>query len=456
VDFPSPLVTSIVNSAVPALNDWIVANLEAVRIAGSFTEALSLFVFDLNAMTAAYEKRTVSFEELQELRHELSRAYVDRGYVTSGVVIPDQSVTDGVIVLEAVEGELGEIDVQGNHRFREQAITKRIERYVQEPLDIADLQASLEMIRDDPLVERVNAQLLPGAELGQTYLRLGITERPPLEIDVTASNDRSTSVGEDRGVVGVTYRGLIGNGDVVSGRFGFTDGVHDNLLSYHVPLTPRGVALDILGTDQEADIVEEPFKEIDIESRLKSVSFTATYPFRKDYARTLTGVLGFAHKHSESTLLDVPPFSAGEVDGRAERLQSPRWTHRTGSHIRRARNVSDRRDKPTRRSIKSGDSDFELFSASFVGSVSRGRRPDFARACCSERPIRSFRCTSCRSVADIACAVTARISLSATTRPSRRSNTRFRLGSTRPRALAPTCGWRSSPTTAQAGTKTPL
>lgn len=337
---------------------------------------------DLNAMTAAYEKRTVSFEELQELRHELSRAYVDRGYVTSGVVIPDQSVTDGVIVLEAVEGELGEIDVQGNHRFREQAITKRIERYVQEPLDIADLQASLEMIRDDPLVERVNAQLLPGAELGQTYLRLGITERPPLEIDVTASNDRSTSVGEDRGVVGVTYRGLIGNGDVLSGRFGFTDGVHDNLLHYHVPLTPRGVALDILGTDQEADIVEEPFKEIDIESRLKSVSFTATYPFRKDYARSLTGVLGFAHKHSESTLLDVPfSFSAGEVDGRAQGsafVTGLEWTHRASGRAYAVRgtfhigvDALDATINPV-----GPDSDFELFIGEFqvVQSFAGGGR----------------------------------------------------------------------------------
>ena len=52
---------------------------------------------------------------------------------------------------------------------------------------------------------------------------------------------------------------------------------------------------------------------------LKSWSFNASYPFVKDYAGTLTGTLGFEHKHSESTLLDLPfSFSPGDIDGRAQ------------------------------------------------------------------------------------------------------------------------------------------
>ena len=91
------------------------------------------------------------------------------------------------------------------------------------------------------------------------------------------------------------------------------------MLSYHVPLTAGGVVLDVVGTDQQADIVEESFRALDIESRLKSWSFNASYPFVKDYAGTLTGTLGFEHKHSESTLLDLPfSFSPGDIDGRAQ------------------------------------------------------------------------------------------------------------------------------------------
>jgi hemolysin activation/secretion protein len=86
-----------------------------------------------------------------------------------------------------------------------------------------------------------------------------------------------------------------------------------------VPLTAGGVLLDVLLTDQQSDLVEEPFKAIDIESRLKSASFTASYPFVREQSSGLTGFLGFEHKHSESTLLDLPfSFSPGDIDGRAQ------------------------------------------------------------------------------------------------------------------------------------------
>ena len=77
-------------------------------------------------MTAPYENRPISFETLQELRQYLSRRYVERGYVTSGVVLPDQAASGREIVLRAVEGELTTVVVEGNRRMRTGAIERRI------------------------------------------------------------------------------------------------------------------------------------------------------------------------------------------------------------------------------------------------------------------------------------------------------------------------------------------
>ena len=52
---------------------------------------------ELGAITADYEGRSVTVEELHALRQKLSRAYFDRGYVNSGVIIPDPQATDGVV-----------------------------------------------------------------------------------------------------------------------------------------------------------------------------------------------------------------------------------------------------------------------------------------------------------------------------------------------------------------------
>jgi hemolysin activation/secretion protein len=199
---------------------------------------------ELEALTSQYENRPISFETLQTLRQDLSRLYIERGYVTSGVLIPDQTANDRV-VLQAVEGQLTSVVVEGNRRFSDGAIERRAAYYLDTPLNIADLQRGLHSLQNDPLVERINAELEPGARLGESTLRVGVTERRPLELAVFAGNDRAASIGENHGTIGLTYRGLVGNGDALSGRFGGTDGAHDNALQYHVPLAPGGMALDL-------------------------------------------------------------------------------------------------------------------------------------------------------------------------------------------------------------------
>jgi len=308
---PSPGPTPAGDGALTAVGS---IRLVDVRVQGNtvFSEQ------ELAELTAPLENQDVSFETLQELRHELSRRYVDRGYVTSGVVIPDQRVTEGVVVLHAIEGELTQIDVEGNRRLRSRPIERRVEHYVTSPLNVADLQTGLSLLQKDPLVERVNAELVPGERLGESRLNVAVTERDPLELAVTAANDRPASIGENRASVGVTYRGLVGNGDALSGRFGISEGAGDNALFYDVPLTAGGVKLDVAASEQDADIIEEPFKAVDISSRIDLWSVGASRAFVDDGRHALSGQIVFEHKRSQSTLLGSPfSFSPGDVDGKA-------------------------------------------------------------------------------------------------------------------------------------------
>ena len=305
--------------AEPALEEGSLAPLDALFVNDVVVEGSSVFSkAELDALTAPYEQRTVSFEDLQELRHDLSRRYVERGYVSSGVVIPDQSVTNGVVVLRAVEGTLTDVVIEGNRRWRDGALTRRVELNMTGPLNVGDLQAGLSRLQRDPSIARLNAELLPGAAPGESYLRLGVAERRPFELAVLAGNDRSAAVGEDHATVGFTYRGLIGNGDSLAARVGTTEGAADNMLAYRVPLTARGTALEVSLSDQDADIVEEPFTAVDIKSHIETWAVTAERPFVESAEGGITGFVSLEHRRSESTLLGLPfSFSAGDVDGKA-------------------------------------------------------------------------------------------------------------------------------------------
>ena len=155
-------------------------------------------------------------------------------------------------------------------------------------------------------------------ELGESALRVGVTRAEAVRAHGDRGQRSRASIGENRAGFGLTYRGLVGNGDALTGRFGGTDGASDNALCYHVPLTPGGMALDIAVSEQDADIVEEPFDAIDITSRIETFNVTASRTFVDTETRALRGFIGFEHKRSESTLLDAPfSFSAGDIDGKA-------------------------------------------------------------------------------------------------------------------------------------------
>lgn len=61
---------------------------------------------EFDGITRGYENRIITSNELQELRRKLTQFYVEKGYVNSGAVIPDQKVNDGIIRIHIIEGSL--------------------------------------------------------------------------------------------------------------------------------------------------------------------------------------------------------------------------------------------------------------------------------------------------------------------------------------------------------------
>src|SRR5215467_10137981 len=59
---------------------------------------------ELDKVTAPYENREISTEDLEELRRIITLMYVNKGYANSGAVIPDQAVTEGMVTIQVIEG----------------------------------------------------------------------------------------------------------------------------------------------------------------------------------------------------------------------------------------------------------------------------------------------------------------------------------------------------------------
>jgi hemolysin activation/secretion protein len=296
---------------------------------------------ELAKVTAPYENREITLEDLQVVRQALTLYYVNTGYINSGAIIPDQPVIDGIITLRVIEGKLAKIEVGHNKKLREDYIRARIALGIGPPVNVFDLQKNLQLIQQNPRVRRVNAELSPGIVLGESVLKVRVEEERPYHAVLKFGNNQSPSIGGERGEIQVAHQNLFGYGDTLTSRFGLTQGLVDIDASYAFPLTARDTTLTLQFRKSESDVIEDPFSDLDLTGHSETYGITLSRPFYKTTRQEFSLALTAEHRHSETFLLGRPfSFTLSEEDGKADETVlrfSQEWTRRSQQQVMAAR-----------------------------------------------------------------------------------------------------------------------
>jgi hemolysin activation/secretion protein len=173
---------------------------------------------ELALYTVAYEDRVVAPEEMQVLRKYLTQLYRKKGYVNSGVILPDQQIENGIVTLRVIEGQLAQTEVFGNEHVRESYVNRRILHNLGTPLDVEQLKKNLNQLQQDPLIAQVNSELQPGSRPGEDILKVRIEEGDRYQTSFSFDNYRSPVVDEYRTTGFFSMRGPFGIGDIFNGR----------------------------------------------------------------------------------------------------------------------------------------------------------------------------------------------------------------------------------------------
>lgn len=296
---------------------------------------------ELDALVAPYAGRVVGNEELEEARLAITRRYLAGGYINSGAVIPDQQVRDGVVEIRVVEGRLSDILVSGEHGFRPGFVESRMKLGAGPPLDVNRLQEQMQLLLQNPQIERINAELGPGTRPGDAVLRMDVKEAERGTYGLAVANNRSPAVGSTRGEASVAYRNPLGLGDAIGLRFGYASGVKDFLATYTVPVSPREALLALRFERIDTRVVEPPFDIIDIRNDAEYVEVGLSRPFYRTVARRLDLGAMLTRRTNASFLLGEPfSFTPGVDNGQtivsALRFTAD-WTDRAPDRVFAAR-----------------------------------------------------------------------------------------------------------------------
>jgi hemolysin activation/secretion protein len=193
-------------------------------------EVLGSTVFtseELAAVTDAFVERDLSFADLLQVRSAITQLYVDQGYVTSGAVIPPQTIEDGVVTIQVVEGNLTEVNVTGLRRLNSSYVRSRLELAGSTPLNVNRLLEGLQLLQLDPLIDTISADLQAGVTPGTNVLQVQVIEADSFRTDLAIANDQSPSVGSVQRQIQFNQANLTGLGDGLVFSYANTDGSNE-------------------------------------------------------------------------------------------------------------------------------------------------------------------------------------------------------------------------------------
>ncbi|BBD69197.1 hypothetical protein NIES4072_34740 [Nostoc commune NIES-4072] len=257
---------------------------------------------DFAAITAPFVGREVSFAELLQVKDAISKLYTDNGYVTTGALITPQTLEAGVIKIQVVEGSLQEIKIVGNRRLRSQYIRDRIRLGAGQPLNVPHLIEKLQLLRLDPRIQNLSAELQMGVRPGTNILQVEVKEADTFSLTTTLDNGRSPSVGSFRRGVNLQEANLLGFGDTLSVGYANTDGSNTINLNYTLPINARNGTVSFGFNQGWNRVIEKPFSVLDIQSNSRSYEFGYRQPLVQKSTQELAVGLSFSRQESQTEL----------------------------------------------------------------------------------------------------------------------------------------------------------
>jgi hemolysin activation/secretion protein len=196
----------------------------------------------IDKIVKPYLNREVSFDDLQQIKKDLTNLYRDKGYVTSRVYLPPQKVKDGVLKFQALEGVIKPISLEEGRFFKARSIFPRLRSDENKVLNIETIKNDLARINENPDVG-LQATLKPGPEAGQTELRLQSKDRFPLHLTPFTDNLGRELIGVNRVGFNLNHNNIFGFGDKYTSSYAWSDSSFGLTQGYEIPVGKWGTKL---------------------------------------------------------------------------------------------------------------------------------------------------------------------------------------------------------------------
>lgn len=305
-DTPAPEVLdrpSTPGESLPGPGSGVTVQVNRIEVLGSTLYSPE----ELATLTAPYEGKPLTLEDLQAVADSITQRYLNEGYITSRAILVDQEIVDGVVQIQVVEGTLGEITIEGTRRVSRQYIEDRIRLGAQTPLRVDKLEDQLRLLRVDPMLANLEATLRASEKVGESLLMVRVVEAPNWGGSLGTDNYSPESVGGQRTKSEIYYRNIMGNGETITGSWdrSYIGGSNVFRLGYRMPVNARNGTVQFQTTIDRNDITQVPFSVFDIAGNTERYDLNYRQPIIRNPRQELALSVGYTYQRSQTFVRNV-------------------------------------------------------------------------------------------------------------------------------------------------------
>ena len=243
----------------------------------------------------------VTFEDLEQLVQDFNYAYATKGYVTARAFLPPQTIEDGVVRINLVEGLVGEVTVDNNKWTSDNYVKKRIKAKKGDIFQIVELEQDILKFNKYNNGIKLKANLVKGEQIGTTDIKLQADEKFPFHVTALMDNAGRKTIGELRGGLMLQADSLFKQRDRLTlGSYVSRHSVTP-FADYNIPVNKYDGRVGFLFSSSYAQIGEGPYKIFDIESRSYNYSLYYTHPLIRKPNFELNAYVGANYKQAATS-----------------------------------------------------------------------------------------------------------------------------------------------------------
>lgn len=269
-----------------------------------FSPSALLPVSEFQAAAQPFLNTEVDGVALAKLLDAINAVYSKHNITTARAVIGSQSINEGVLQVELVEGRLGQLEIEGDEHTRESFIRQRVRMASGEVVDTEALRKQLIYLNKTTELQ-VRAIMQPGATRGETDVRLNVVEPARWGLDFFVDNNGVDSTGRVRGGMQGFVYGLLGRDDRLQANIAHSKGGNDGALSYSIPVTPWNGRLSLNASRSQINIINGAFAAIDVVGKSTVYGLEFNQPLLANSKWLVAGIASYSMGNSTTDISGV-------------------------------------------------------------------------------------------------------------------------------------------------------